>query len=178
MGKAGLQENERAGRRPPPGAYGDLTRHLLIILVLTLSFPCSGSASTGLLRDFTSDGCSLFPDGSVKDRDLWCDCCFTHDVAYWQGGTKEARKRADETLRQCVFERTHSKVLADMMYDGVRAGGHPAFPTWYRWGYGWKYGKGYVALTEQEKQQVREKLDAYYKNHPSGYCWEKQGRAK
>ncbi len=151
-------------------------KRLLLLVLFSFLVSCSASASD--LHDFASDGCSLFPDGNIKDRDLWCDCCLSHDIAYWQGGTKEDRKRADETLRECVLERTHSKVLADMMYDGVRAGGHPVFPTWYRWGYGWKYGKGYAALTEQEKQQVREKLDVYYAKHPTGYCKEKHGEAK
>ncbi len=147
-----------------------------ILVVLTL-LAC-GTTSASDLHDFTSDGCSLFPDGNVKDRALWCDCCLAHDIAYWQGGTKEDRKHADEVLRECVLESTGSKALADMMYDGVRAGGHPAFLTWYRWGYGWKYGKAYAPLTKQEKQQVREKLDAYYKKHPSGYCREAHGDMK
>jgi hypothetical protein len=56
------------------------------------------------------------------------------------------------------------------MYEGVRAGGHPVFPTGYRWGYGWKYGKGYSSLSDQERQQAQEKLDAYYKVHPLDYC--------
>ncbi len=114
----------------------------------------------------------------MKDRALWCDCCLAHDIAYWQGGTKEDRKHADEVLRECVLRSTGSKALADMMYNGVRAGGHPAFLTWYRWGYGWKYGKAYAPLTKQERQQVREKLDAYYKKHPSGYCREAHGDMK
>jgi hypothetical protein len=129
-----------------------------------------GSAYAADLRDFTSDGCSLFPDGSLKDRDLWCGCCFNHDIAYWQGGTKEERKSADEALRACVLERTNSQLLAKVMYDGVRAGGHPAFPAGYRWGYGWSYGRGYAPLTGREKQLVREKLDTYRAEHPAGYC--------
>ena len=144
--------------------------HLLAFTLLTCV-----SAFASDLQDFTSDGCSLFPDGNVKDRALWCDCCLAHDIAYWQGGTKEERKHADEMLRDCVLERTSSKALSDMMYNGVRAGGHPVFLTGYRWGYGWKYGKGYALLTEQENQQVREKLDTYYKMHPSGYCREAHG---
>ena len=109
----------------------------------------------------------------MKDRTLWCDCCFSHDMAYWRGGTREDRKEADKTLRACVMERTGNKALAAMMYDGVRAGGSPAFPTWYRWGYGWKYGRGYEALTTEEIKQVVDKLETYKKDHPSGYCRKK-----
>jgi len=147
---------------------------LPLILILFLLF--SGCASAGTLRDFSSDGCSLFPDGNIQHRDLWCDCCFKHDIAYWRGGTKEDRVQADTALKECVLERTNSKVLANMMYDGVRAGGHPAFPTWYRWGYGWSYGRGYAKLTDSEQQQVSEKLDAYTLRHPVGYCGEKHGK--
>jgi len=153
------------------------TKNLALLFTLTLVLLCTVCASAATLNDFTSDGCSLFPDGRFKDRGLWCDCCLNHDIAYWQGGTKEDRKRADEQLRDCVLERTDSKALSVLMYDGVRAGGHPAFPTWYRWGYGWKYGKGYVALTEPEKQLINERLGTYYVKHPAGYCKERHGDA-
>ena len=76
------------------------------------------------------------------------------------GGTTEERRNADYALQACVLERTGNKTLAEMMYKGVRAGGHPAFPAWYRWGYGWRYGRGYAPLTQQEKQQIAARLDA------------------
>ncbi len=142
--------------------------------VLALVFAANAGASALAPGDFRSDGCSLFPDGSVKDRALWCDCCFAHDIAYWRGGTKEERKEADAKLRECVLERTRDKALAEVMYAGVRAGGHPVFPAWYRWGYGWKYGRGYRPLTQQEERQVRGKLDDYFQKHPSGYCRSKE----
>lgn len=148
-------------------------RFLLRILVLCLALPACGCAVASDLHDFTSDGCSLFPDGSIKDRKLWCECCFVHDIAYWRGGTAEERKQADKALQACVRERTGDKVLADLMYQGVRAGGHPAFPTWYRWGYGWKYGRGYQPLTPEQQAQADEKLKAYREKHPFGYCREK-----
>jgi hypothetical protein len=145
-------------------------RSLLRILVLCLALPGGGCAGAPGLHDFTSDGCSLFPDGDVKHRELWCECCFEHDIAYWRGGTDENRKKADETLRDCVLARTKNKALANLMYQGVRAGGQPIFPTWYRWGYGWKFGRGYAPVTEEEQRLVQEKLEAYRNRHPQGYC--------
>lgn len=133
-------------------------------------FLFSGCATAAELGDFWSDGCSLFPDGTLQERTKWCDCCLNHDIAYWRGGTKEERKAADQALRTCVLERTGNKALATTMYDGVRVGGGPVFPMWYRWGYGWKYGRGYQPLTEDEQKQVAGKLAGYRKTHPSGYC--------
>lgn len=148
-----------------------LSRQLLYVaLALLAPVMANSSNSVAVLQEFKSDGCSLFPDGNLEHRDLWCDCCFAHDIAYWQGGTQNERRQADGTLRDCVLERTRNKVLATMMYDGVRSGGHPAFPTWYRWAYGWSYGRGYQALTEEEQLQAKEKLDEYFKKYPAGYC--------
>ena len=137
--------------------------------VLACVLLISGCATPDI-NEFTSDGCSLFPDGTLKDGKLWCDCCFNHDMAYWRGGSADERNQADRALRECVLQRTGNKALAEMMYDGVRVGGSPIFPTWYRWGYGWKYGRGYAPLTEDEQKQVADMLDSYKKTHPSGYC--------
>lgn len=141
-----------------------------LIGILAFTLLPNGCAVASELKDFWSDGCTLFPDGTLKDRTLWCDCCFNHDIAYWRGGSKEERKDADKALRECVLARTGNKALANMMYDGVRVGGSPVFPTWYRWGYGWKYGRGYKPLTEEEQKQVAEMLVRYKNTHPYGYC--------
>ena len=61
-----------------------------ILLIIAISLFSMVSASAAELRDFTSDGCSLFPDGDIKDRALWCDCCLAHDISYWRGGAKAA----------------------------------------------------------------------------------------
>jgi hypothetical protein len=138
--------------------------------ILACVFLISGCVTEAELGDFWSDGCSLFPDGTLQDRSLWCDCCFNHDIAYWRGGTEEERKAADQTLRACVLEHIGNNTLATTMYDGVRVGGSPVFPTWYRWGYGWEYGRGYEPLTQEEQKQAAEKLDRYKQTHSSGYC--------
>ncbi len=127
-------------------------------------------AAASELNEFWSDGCTLFPNGTLQDRTLWCNCCFNHDIAYWRGGSEEERKAADEALRACVLAHTGNHALAETMYDGVRLGGGPAFPTWYRWGYGWKYGRGYQALNQEELKQIADALARYKKAHPDGYC--------
>lgn len=141
---------------------------LFLVISLLVSAGCASAGSR--LGDFRSDGCSLFPDSSPDQRSMWCDCCFLHDIAYWKGGSAEDRLLADEALRTCVRERTGNKVLANVMFEGVRVGGHPVFPNWYRWGYGWNYGRGYKPLTEQELRATADKLERYFKDHPSGYC--------
>jgi hypothetical protein len=148
------------------------SRHLLYLIALVLLSPAmaNSAAAASVLHDFKSDGCSLFPDGNLEHRDLWCDCCFAHDIAYWRGGTQKERSQVDKTLRDCVIDRTHNKALAVLMYDGVRTGGHPAFPTGYRWAYGWSYGRGYRALSDEEQQQAKEKLEQFFKKYPAGYC--------
>ncbi len=150
--------------------YSFRTALLTLLSLFILQWTIPSDAHAAGIRPFSSDGCSLFPDGTIKDRNKWCDCCLSHDIAYWQGGAEEDRKKADEALRECVLDRTRDRALAETMYIGVRAGGHPAFPTWYRWGYGWPYGRGFKPLSDAEKIQVQEGLGDYFQKHPSGYC--------
>lgn len=81
---------------------------------------------------FTTDGCSVFPDSD------WVECCITHDVSYWCGGSAEDRQQADNTLQQCVSQTGHD-TTGSLMYYGVRMGGHPLGPFSWRWGYGWDW---------------------------------------
>jgi hypothetical protein len=157
-----------------PGRFPSALLLLLALLTLLTLTACCGQARQAVgIAPFTSDGCSLFPDGTLKDRFRWCDCCQSHDLVYWQGGSAEERKLADAALRDCVLVRTDNRALAETMYLGTRAGGHPAFPTWYRWGYGWPYGRGYQPLSDAEKLQVQERILDYTQQHPAGYCVER-----
>jgi hypothetical protein len=127
-------------------------------------------AAKPALRPFYSDGCSLFPDGTPGDPRRWCDCCYVHDLAYWRGGTEDERLAADTALRACVLEKTGDARLASAMFEAVRLGGAPVFPNWYRWGYGWPYGRGYAPLSEAEAAQVAERRAEYLRRNPGGYC--------
>jgi len=102
----------------------------------------------------------MFPDRSLINEDDWCECCFEHDVAYWQGGTKEDRDAADERFKNCILKKTGDEFLAELMFIGVRLGGSPFLPAWYRWGYGWNYLRGYRALNAEEQKIVQEKLNS------------------
>ena len=119
------------------------------------------------LADFTSDGCSLFFNGTFEDPELWKECCHKHDLAYWRGGTKEERNQADLAFKECVLKKTGNAELAEIMYQAVLVGGSPYFPTWYRWGYGWPVGRGYQKLSKEELLLVDQKL-AKYKNSIEG----------
>lgn len=120
-------------------------------LALLLAFCANAVCAADSLRPFASDGCSLFPDGKTDDRNLWRQCCIEHDRAYWLGGTYQERRAADDELRRCVAG-LDEKLIAELMRTGVRVGGSPWWPTPFRWGYGWPYGRGYQPVSEAEKR--------------------------
>jgi hypothetical protein len=99
---------------------------------------CAATRPGGTLppHTFTTDGCSVWPDGE------WVECCVEHDMRYWCGGTRRARHAADQRLGECFAGLGHS-VMADWIYLGVRVGGWPALPFSWRWGYGWPWPRGY-----------------------------------
>ena len=122
---------------------------LAILLLLSIINP----AIAGDLKPFQSDGCSSFPDGTLKQHKLWRSCCFEHDRSYWKGGTYKERQQADIALKVCV-EEVGEPEIAQLMLAGVRVGGTPYLPTEFRWGYGWPYPRGYKILTKSEQQEV------------------------
>ena len=139
----------------------------LVATLAALLVSCSAETS---LKPFSSDGCSLFPDGSLISEADWCSCCFDHDIAYWQGGTEAERLAADERLRDCVAGKTGSETLANTMFEGVRFGGSPYFYSWYRWGYGWGYSRKYQALTTAERTRAQALLEDYTREHGEQVC--------
>ncbi len=117
------------------------------------------------LKPFTSDGCSVFPDGTLKEKDLWLACCIEHDKAYWLGGTYKEKELADARLEKCVAD-IGEPFIATLMKAGVRIGGSPYFPTPFRWGYGWAYSRGYAPLTELELKVVERVLSESEREEP------------
>lgn len=107
-----------------------------------------------MIKRFSTDYCSLFPNGTSTNKNLWRHCCIEHDKAYWKGGTKKERKAADEALEKCVASVGQPGIGA-LMRMGVYMGGSPYWNTSFRWGYGWPYGRGYKALTKSELAKVK-----------------------
>lgn len=130
-------------------------KSLFIFFVLMLN---AINIAADTLSPFTSDGCSLFPDGTFEQQNLWLDCCMLHDFDYWKGGTYQERSDADNALKKCVAEVGASKT-AFIMLIGVRVGGSAFLPTPFRWGYGWSYPRFYGELTITELQQVKDIVD-------------------
>ncbi len=88
-------------------------------------------------RPFTTDGCSMFPDGD------WAGCCVAHDIEYWCGGSAEDRRDADHRFASCIERIGHDRAFARIMGAGVRAGGAARSPLPWRWAYGWSGVRGY-----------------------------------
>lgn len=114
---------------------------MLVVFALTILFSVSAFSQTKTVSeapvipaDFKGDGCSNFPDGAYGD------CCFEHDKAYYVGGSWKMRWRADKKLFQCVAAKKgfKHKLIAPIMWAGVRVFGVPFLPTSFRWGFGRK----------------------------------------
>ena len=110
------------------------------------------------LKPFTTDGCSVWIDGTVTNPYLWRHCCVAHDIAYWIGGTNLQRNQADEDLLACVSD-VGGKAMGNYMYFFVSTGGGPFLMTPYRWGYGWDFleqgrPRGYKVPTAAEWDQI------------------------
>jgi len=134
-----------------------LQTSIALLLAVQLVAPTLAAETANLLKPFVSDGCSRFPDGTPEHPGLWRDCCVAHDLAYWRGGTFAERAAADTELRRCVEQRA-GRLLADVMFSGVRIGGSPYWPTTFRWGFGWNYPRAYGELNKTETQAVAERL--------------------
>ena len=130
----------------------------------------SACSVTDTLQPFSTDGCSLFPDRAPIGRADWCHCCIVHDLAYWRGGTSEARLDADEELKACIHKASGSKALANVMFAGVRVGGGPHLPTPYRWGYGWPFGRPYKLLSLEEEVRAATLEREYRTKNPLLSC--------
>ncbi len=127
-------------------------------LMLPLVLTQYTHAQENNLKPFTTDGCSMWLDGTPMHPYSWRHCCVAHDKAYWIGGSEQQRADADTALQACVAN-VMGVGMGNYMYAFVVMGGSPMWLTPYRWGYGWGYLdetklRGYKLLTEAEQAQV------------------------
>lgn len=115
---------------------------------------CRSAPGPQPLEPFSTDGCSMFPDGRILA------CCTDHDIDYWQGGSAERRRTVDRQFRYCVEQVSGSPAFAEIAYRSVRVGGNPHLPPAAGWGYGWPFGRGYEPLSRKEIERVRQALRA------------------
>ena len=144
--------------------------HLLSVSLASTLAVLTGCASHGPLRDFSTDGCSLFPDRSLDGKKDWCHCCVLHDLAYWRGGTAEDRHEADRALKTCVRDESGSPALATVMFLGTRLGGGPYLPMSFRWGYGWPFAKPYGQLKPDEQALANALQRRHLDQNPALAC--------
>ncbi len=111
--------------------------------------------SKNLLDEFSSDGCSMYPDSNPEEN--WVHCCIAHDINYWYGGTKKEKKDSDAELRRCVTEVTNS-AHGKFIETGVSIGGvpSPARLPW-EWGYGWRKTDHYLSLSDKKIETILNK---------------------
>lgn len=119
---------------------------MFFILMLLTSF----FSHAGDLKPFSSDGCTLAPDGTWRDPQRWKVCCVAHDLRLWGGGSRVEREEADSKLRSCIKERAGQRV-AYIYWLGVRLGSHSPFKIpGMGWGNGWPHQVRYRSLNQDE----------------------------
>jgi len=130
----------------------------LFIFILTILFSANvfsqnNSAETSEPPSdpagFVSDGCTGFPDGN------YLDCCVAHDREYFDGGSWSERWRSDKKLFQCVAAKPkfYNKLVAPVMWLGVRAFGVPWLNAKFSWGFG-KKKKLTDKILKQKKPRI------------------------
>lgn len=85
---------------------------------------------------FASDGCSMWVD-TWRGISLY-PACFIHDLKYWAGypGEEVERLVADAELMIGVARLLNATAMAEIMFQGVRIGGHEVLNQPYSWGFG------------------------------------------
>ncbi len=143
-------------------------RALGFIIALPIALPIAlliaSTSQANELKPFTTDGCSLWIDGTPEQPNLWRHCCVAHDLDYWKGGSEAQRKQSDARIQACVKE-AQGPGMANYIYKNVRWGGSPYWMNHYRWGYGWDYfdgrwPRGYKVPTADEQAQIDKAMPA------------------
>lgn len=95
------------------------------------------------LNPFCTDGCSVVGN---RTRTSYL-CCVDHDLAYWAGGSRSDRYRADGRFYNCLLK-TESVKTAEAYASAVAMFGAPY------WGLDWIGRPRFLELSQEEKEIV------------------------
>jgi hypothetical protein len=130
---------------------------VFIYMALLLSFKAYSYSSSQGLKQFETDYCTGFPEGTFFQPNLWKSCCFDHDLRYWFGGSKNEEKKADLILKQCVAKKAGS-FYSNIMYYAVRTGHYSPIKHRLKWGWGHTSRSPYKNLSGEEKSHILDEL--------------------
>lgn len=125
---------------------------IIFISILLFSFNSSAQnnspdkvGSEVITSEFVTDGCTGFPDGN------YYDCCVQHDREYYAGGSGKERWRSDKKLFLCVAAKPqfYNKLIAPIIWLGVRVGG----VSWLKASFSWGFGKNKAYLKKINKKK-------------------------
>jgi hypothetical protein len=121
---------------PPKGAVVPLDQIETICAHYGLSELWAKIAADPPPQPFRSDGCSLWFD-SYDGHDYY-PACFLHDLKYWAGteGDEAVERLVADAELMIAIARLGDPVMAQIMFQGVRAGGHSALGRSFSWGFG------------------------------------------
>lgn len=106
------------------------------LIVLFISF----NTNAFELKNFETDGCTKFIDGTIEQPKKWYHCCLMHDMKYWYGGDQKAMDQADTDLYNCAYEAA-GEFWANLLYVGVRTGHYSPIKLKYQWAWGWTHSR-------------------------------------
>ena len=138
----------------------DFKRFFTFLTLVLLVVAGSVSAATPALnRPFKTDLCTGYREGPRDQPLLWADCCETHDLAMWAGGTSRSRDAADDALFSCVRDRSGSVYEARLMWLGVRIGKlSPIKIPGQQWGNAWSDRVRKSRLSIEEIETLEQSL--------------------
>ena len=135
-----------------------ITTLFFVIFLFSISLfaqktPVQTNDTQKIPAEYKSDNCTFFPDCDYSD------CCVEHDKTYYFGGSWKERWRADKKLYKCVAAKKgfQHKIIAPVMWLGVRVGGVSWLPTEFRWGFGKKKPKKCSSSSKEKKNYKNEK---------------------
>lgn len=136
-----------------------MLKFIFILSMLTSLSQSFATERASDLKSFSSDFCTMFPNGTLNRTDAWKHCCYDHDLRYWFGGTRGDELNADKILRSCVTKAAGS-FYGSIMYYGVRSGHYSPVKNEHKWGWGWTpTRKLFSKLSIIEKEVINKNLN-------------------